>query len=129
MNCLGNNQNQIYKVISFDSNRQDEFWIIWLEQLAGDEIKIVRLRCKHYFHQTCIDQWVKQSQTCPTWRKDIVSGPDDFDEEEEVSILDQVERPIGIENIHPVLQPQNSAANIQSVEYLRWLRPADTSGI
>ena len=31
------------------------------------------LRCKHYFHKTCIDQWLTKGQRCPMCRSDVVN--------------------------------------------------------
>ena len=31
-------------------------------------VRVARLRCRHAFHEQCIAQWLKTSQTCPVCR-------------------------------------------------------------
>ena len=87
-------------------------------------MQIVSLKCKHYFHRECIDEWVKRNKTCPAWRKDVAEGPDDFFEEEKVHRLDEDERSVGNGRLFPRLRPQNNIRNLYSVGYPR---PLNTS--
>jgi hypothetical protein len=39
--------------------------------LQACEQNIVETECKHIFHEECIDQWIKQSCSCPMCRKNL----------------------------------------------------------
>ena len=81
-NSMG--QTQIKAVISgltkvpFDSSKHEEDCAICLEGF-NDESELTVLRCnaKHYFHNHCIEAWVKEGKnTCPVCRTPI----ENFDE-------------------------------------------------
>lgn len=35
---------------------------------------IVQIPCKHYFHELCIFEWIRENSTCPVCRADITTG-------------------------------------------------------
>lgn len=35
------------------------------------EEKVVRLKCNHCFHETCIEAWLKSNKTCPVCRANV----------------------------------------------------------
>mmetsp|Transcript_17415 Transcript_17415/g.29197 ORF Transcript_17415/g.29197 Transcript_17415/m.29197 type:complete len:372 (+) Transcript_17415:178-1293(+) len=44
------------------------------DMVTGDTVRI--LPCKHFFHNTCVDEWLKVNATCPTCRKSILPSGD-----------------------------------------------------
>ena len=117
-----NNLNNIYKIASIDKNRQDEEWTVCLEKLSSSSMQIMSLRCKHYFHKECIDEWVKRNQTCPAWRKDVAGESDD-----EASIPDEDERPDRNERLLPRLRTQNLDRNAEHQRHSILLNSLDSS--
>ena len=47
----------------------------------GEEIKL--LPCGHFYHNKCINSWLKISQTCPLCRRNIITNNYSEEEEEE----------------------------------------------
>jgi len=54
----------VYRRIFFPNARECS---ICLQKYRG-RMKIVELQCKHNFHQTCIDKWIKDNHSCPYCR-------------------------------------------------------------
>jgi Ring finger domain len=50
----------------------------------GDEI--VRLRCKHHFHKSCVVPWFKNNNTCPNCRAAATDLGADGDDEDWESV-------------------------------------------
>lgn len=40
--------------------------------------KMTYMTCKHFFHSGCLDTWLKQSNTCPTCRYEILTDNEDY---------------------------------------------------
>ena len=61
------------------NNKEDICLICWLPGNEQDEINILtnfnhivtKCKCKHIFHKSCIDKWIKKSPTCPICRTRI----------------------------------------------------------
>jgi hypothetical protein len=85
-NCTLNYPDNIYNSLidykeSDDSNNlsgdikdiKDTKCSICLEQLCNhDEKKIKKIDCNHYFHESCIHEWINNNKnTCPLCRKNI----------------------------------------------------------
>ena len=51
-------------------NENDSCCIICFHDYKEDDL-IKVLGCNHFYHQKCIDEWLKISPTCPTCRKSI----------------------------------------------------------
>jgi len=51
-------------------NENDSYCIICFHDYKEDDL-IKVLGCNHFYHQKCIDEWLKISPTCPTCRKSI----------------------------------------------------------
>lgn len=45
--------------------------VICLSDLEEDE-EVRRLRCLHFFHVCCIDQWLRLNRTCPVCRQGLI---------------------------------------------------------
>jgi len=44
----------------------------------GEELRV--LPCRHEFHSSCVDVWLRQNPTCPLCRKNVASEPEDDDQ-------------------------------------------------
>ncbi|CAG9331181.1 unnamed protein product [Blepharisma stoltei] len=44
---------------------------VCLQELEKDEI-VRELPCKHFFHKSCIDRWLKTKPSCPLDKKPVV---------------------------------------------------------
>ena len=56
------------KVSEYKVNEKgDEYCSICLEEFKEKE-KIITLECDHYYHRTCITDWLKKEPTCPLCR-------------------------------------------------------------
>lgn len=40
----------------------------------GEEVRKLN-RCRHYFHKSCVDTWIRDHNTCPLCRTNIVQTP------------------------------------------------------
>jgi hypothetical protein len=89
--CFNNNNNRIYdsdiearlipnlsqidkKTISYEellNNDEDNDCTICLEEFNNDE-EIIKLKCNHFFHSKCIDDWIKKNQSCPLCRVNLL---------------------------------------------------------
>ena len=49
----------------------DKECTICLEEFIENE-KIYGLKCNHYYHKKCIDDWLKKRQTCPLCRLNLI---------------------------------------------------------
>jgi hypothetical protein len=47
---------------------------VCLTQFGCRERGVVRLKCGHVFHRTCLEPWFKEHHTCPMCRTDIDEG-------------------------------------------------------
>lgn len=75
--CCDNNyyncklyQLQIYKVKSNDNLLLDECSICLEKYKIND--KIIKLNCNHEYHKNCIVLWIKNNNTCPHCRENII---------------------------------------------------------
>lgn len=73
--CILDINNKIkYQIILKGKTLKDENLIrecvICLQNININE-KIIKLRCNHYFHKSCVLLWINKNKTCPTCRKDI----------------------------------------------------------
>ncbi len=58
-------------IISKDEVEKNVQCAICMEDFnLNDEAK--RLPCKHYFHESCINEWLKLHGTCPVCRKNLI---------------------------------------------------------
>ena len=44
---------------------------ICLDNYSNPEIKLNKLPCNHIFHKDCIQEWLKNNDTCPECRSEI----------------------------------------------------------
>ena len=73
------NENQIRKVlggltrVNFDSTKHEEACAICMEEFTKeDTLTVLKCNPKHYFHNHCIESWVKGgNNTCPLCRVTI----------------------------------------------------------
>ena len=49
----------------------DKECTICLENFNENEI-LYELKCKHYYHKTCIDDWLSKKRTCPLCRLNLL---------------------------------------------------------
>ncbi len=64
------NKIPIIKIRSNDNLLLDECSIC-LENYDKND-KIMNLKCRHSFHQECIKKWLKDNNTCPQCRENII---------------------------------------------------------
>ena len=65
-----NYQLKIYRVISNDDLLLDECSICLEKYKVND--KVLNLKCRHSFHRDCINQWLRDNNTCPECRENII---------------------------------------------------------
>lgn len=61
---------KIYRVKSNDNLLLDECSICLEKYKVND--KIMDLKCRHSFHKDCINHWLKNNNTCPQCRENII---------------------------------------------------------
>lgn len=61
---------KIYRVNSNDNLLLDECSICLEKYKVND--KIMNLKCRHSFHKDCINIWLKDNNTCPQCRENII---------------------------------------------------------
>lgn len=61
---------KIYRVKSNDNLLLDECSICLEKYKVND--KIMDLNCRHSFHKDCINHWLKNNNTCPQCRENII---------------------------------------------------------
>lgn len=61
------NKNELNNIIKDENNNT---CTICLNDYTQTD-KVLRLKCKHYFHEKCIQEWLKQHNTCQLCRKRI----------------------------------------------------------
>jgi len=60
----------VYKITSDDNLLLDECSICLEKYKVND--KILNLNCRHSFHKDCINIWLKDNNTCPQCRENII---------------------------------------------------------
>ena len=66
------NPQNIEKIeIQFKNNLYQNECTICLENFNENEI-LYELKCKHYYHKTCIDDWLSKKRTCPLCRLNLL---------------------------------------------------------
>ena len=60
----------VYRVNSNDNLLLDECSICLEKYKVND--KILNLNCRHSFHKDCINIWLKDNNTCPQCRENII---------------------------------------------------------
>lgn len=45
------------------------------EMVVGEKVRI--LQCNHFFHNACVDEWLKVNASCPTCRENILNSRDE----------------------------------------------------
>ena len=60
----------VYKILSNDNLLLDECSICLEKYVKND--KIMSLECSHSFHDSCIKLWLKNNNTCPQCRENII---------------------------------------------------------
>lgn len=55
--------NNVAPVTKYNSNEEEEC-VICLEKYNKKE-NIRTLKCKHFYHKNCIDEWMKNNDKCP----------------------------------------------------------------
>ena len=65
-----NFQLKIHKVNSDDNLLLDECSICLERYVVND--KVLNLKCRHSFHKDCINIWLKDNNTCPQCRENII---------------------------------------------------------
>ena len=75
--CIKNCKNRydrlkltVYKIESDDNLLLDECPICLEKYVVND--KIIHLNCRHSFHKQCIYIWLKDNNTCPQCRENII---------------------------------------------------------
>ena len=61
---------KIYRVNSNDNLLLDECSICLERYVVND--KIINLDCRHSFHKGCLNEWLKNNNTCPQCRENII---------------------------------------------------------
>ena len=78
-----NTRHKIKKILSWGNETKDdpnkqiivEDCSICFEQLKLENNNIVKTKCDHIFHDECLTEWLKNSQTCPLCRNPVESYP------------------------------------------------------
>lgn len=60
----------VYKITSNDNLLLDECPICLEKYVVND--KILNLECNHKFHKGCLSEWLKNNNTCPQCRENII---------------------------------------------------------
>ena len=60
----------VYRVNSNDNLLLDECSICLERYVVND--KIIHLNCRHSFHKYCLNEWLKNNNTCPQCRENII---------------------------------------------------------
>jgi len=75
--CIKNIKNRystfilsVYKITSNDNLLLDECPICLEKYVVND--KILNLECNHKFHKGCLSEWLKNNNTCPQCRENII---------------------------------------------------------
>ena len=62
-------------------SKQIEECSICLEKIESTKKS---LKCKHHFHEKCIDKWIKNNSSCPLCREKIKNPKDENNKNEEI---------------------------------------------
>ncbi len=67
-----NNSENIEKIeVKYDNNFYDKECTICLEGFVENEL-LYKLKCHHYYHKNCIDDWLSKKNTCPLCRLNLL---------------------------------------------------------
>lgn len=73
---LNNTEIDLYRSDS-ESTEEPETCSICRDTISNNNIIRKIKTCGHYFHQTCLDNWLKEKNTCPNCRQLVVENEDD----------------------------------------------------
>lgn len=60
----------VYKITEDDNLLLDECSICLEKYVVND--KIIKLDCSHSYHKKCLSEWLKNNNTCPHCRENII---------------------------------------------------------
>ncbi|CAN0916670.1 E3 ubiquitin-protein ligase synoviolin B [Linum grandiflorum] len=61
--------------VEFDGGLEhDDCCAICLEEMDSGEGKVIRLDCRHLFHEICLVSWIRRSNCCPLCRFRILDS-------------------------------------------------------
>ncbi|KAI8377630.1 uncharacterized protein BYT42DRAFT_571012 [Radiomyces spectabilis] len=76
------------------------------QERFGTELDIIRLSCRHEYHDECIHQWLRLKPTCPICRRSVTSDPVEQPDEARPST-----------GIHPASRRRSDLTNRASSRY------------
>lgn len=66
----GLTEQQLTRIRRLEAKGVDEVCSICYYNIKEGE-KIVQLPCRHYFHDQCIEEWLRKQKTCPLCKQEI----------------------------------------------------------
>tara|TARA_B110000495_G_C22977936_1_gene574573 strand:+ start:206 stop:898 length:693 start_codon:yes stop_codon:yes gene_type:complete len=80
---LNNTELDLYSTETNDSETTEpETCSICRDTISNNNIIRKIKKCSHYFHQTCLDNWLKEKNTCPNCRQLVVLDSNENDSEQ-----------------------------------------------
>ncbi|CAN1138358.1 E3 ubiquitin-protein ligase RING1-like [Linum perenne] len=68
---IGASDSAIEKLERLESFEGEDCCTICLEEMIGAGQRVIRLECKHVFHESCLVPWIRNSNCCPLCRFQI----------------------------------------------------------